>query len=353
MRKREAEMPAAQQRTARRPRKVEKSEITQKAIFDAAVKVVGAIGYDEASVARITDQAGIAQGTFYYHYESRQHLFDQLLPRLGEELIRRVRAARIGGRTFLEREERGFRAFFDYLIEVPEFHRVLTEAEVFSPTGFRSHIRNMIDGYARSLKRAVAAGEIVPLSDRELEVAADMLLAARHYMAMRFIQWGDDTRRLPDWAVRAYMRLVTRGLGTDETTPPPPCPPERAGAPAAASAEARRFELREATADRAIVRLAEMATGQGEAEPEEAIQALILAAARAALTGGAPAPAGPLSLSCLVLDPRAEAPLTARAEVETRLDGRLTVVTVKVSTDEARPVARASVTWHHGAAREA
>lgn len=346
-------MPAAGQRTARKPRKVEKSEITQQAIFDSAVKVVGAIGYDEASVARITERAGIAQGTFYYHYESRQHLFDQLLPRLGDELIRRVRTARIGGKTFLDREERGFRAFFDYLIEMPEFHRILSEAEVFSPTGYRNHIRNMIDGYVRSLKRAVAAGEIIPLNDRELEVAADLLLAARHYLAMRFVHWGERGHRLPDWVVRAYMRLITGGLGSS-TPLPAPCPPEHSPAPPPASVEARDFELYEAAAGRAVLRLPAASRGRDDALPEEAIQALVLAVARAAVTGGGatPAPDGPLSLSSLILDPRAAGPLTARAEVDTRIEGRLTVIAVEIITEEARPVARATVTWHHAAPRE-
>ncbi|WP_299104437.1 helix-turn-helix domain-containing protein [uncultured Bradyrhizobium sp.] len=32
---------------------------------------LGRYGYAEASVARITDEAGVAQGTFYNHFENR------------------------------------------------------------------------------------------------------------------------------------------------------------------------------------------------------------------------------------------------------------------------------------------
>ena len=54
--------------------RVERNAWTKQKIFDAATKVVGEYGYAEASVARITEQAGVAQGTFYNHFENRQEL---------------------------------------------------------------------------------------------------------------------------------------------------------------------------------------------------------------------------------------------------------------------------------------
>lgn len=44
--------------------RVERNAWTKQKIFEAATKVVGRYGYAEASVARITEQAGVAQGTF-------------------------------------------------------------------------------------------------------------------------------------------------------------------------------------------------------------------------------------------------------------------------------------------------
>ena len=42
--------------------RVERNAWTQRKIFDAATKIVGKFGYAEASVARITEAAGVAQG---------------------------------------------------------------------------------------------------------------------------------------------------------------------------------------------------------------------------------------------------------------------------------------------------
>ena len=71
--------------------RVERNAWTKQKIFDAATKIVGKYGYAEASVARITEAAGVAQGTFYNHFENRQELLDQLLPKIGMVMVRFIR----------------------------------------------------------------------------------------------------------------------------------------------------------------------------------------------------------------------------------------------------------------------
>ena len=61
-------------------------------------------GYHEASIVKITEAAGVGQGTFYLYFDSKQAIFDELV----DDLNRRVRhamteAARAAG-TRLEAE---------------------------------------------------------------------------------------------------------------------------------------------------------------------------------------------------------------------------------------------------------
>src|SRR6187401_2739448 len=108
--------------------RVERNAWTKRKIFDAATKIVGKYGYAEASVARITEEAGVAQGTFYNHFENRQELLDQLLPKIGIDMVRFIRALTGTAQTAQQEVER-FSAFFDFIREVPEFLRILNEAE--------------------------------------------------------------------------------------------------------------------------------------------------------------------------------------------------------------------------------
>lgn len=199
---------------ARTPKltRAERSEFTRRALFDAAVAVVGEVGYANAMIAEITARSRIAHGTFYNYFESRQDLFDALLPELGGEML-----AFIGNETracedALEREERGFRAFFAYLKKRPEFYRILYEAEVFAPEAFKRHTETVARGFVRALQRAVNEGQLEPRAASELEAIAFMLMGARYYLCMRFARGDSAKIVLPQWVTQTYMDLVTKSL---------------------------------------------------------------------------------------------------------------------------------------------
>jgi AcrR family transcriptional regulator len=204
-----------------RRRRADRAIETRRKLIDAAAEVVGAEGYANASVAKITARAEIAQGTFYNYFASQQDLFDQLLPELGTELLDFIRARIAKEEGSFAREETGFRAFFDFLAERPEFYRILNEAETFAPKAFHDHMRNMADGYIRALSRSHAKGELPGFERRELEVIIHMMLAARNYISYRYLFRDGRARRLPAWVDRAYMKLMTGGMQYGGTTDRP------------------------------------------------------------------------------------------------------------------------------------
>jgi AcrR family transcriptional regulator len=191
--------------------RVQRNAWTKRKIFDAATKIVGRHGYAETSVARITEEAGVAQGTFYNHFENRQELLDQLLPTIGMDMVRfireRTRAASAGSQ-----EMDRFRAFFDFIREVPEFLRILNEAEFFAPIGYQIHLDNISKAYVRILKRASHAGEIADLSDEEFEAIVHMFMGARGYLSRRYSYTDNDVTAVPDQVISAYEKLIMGGL---------------------------------------------------------------------------------------------------------------------------------------------
>jgi len=191
--------------------RIERNAWTKQKIFDAATKIVGKYGYAEASVARITEEAGVAQGTFYNHFENRQELLDQLLPKIGMDMVRFIRARTGTAQTAREEIER-FTAFFDFIREVPEFLRILNEAEFFAPIGYQKHFDNISTAYVRILKRARLAGTISDFSDEEFEAIVQMLMGARGYLSRRYSYSGGTVAAVPDHVISAYQKLITRGL---------------------------------------------------------------------------------------------------------------------------------------------
>ncbi|MGD9861886.1 MAG: TetR/AcrR family transcriptional regulator [Pseudodonghicola sp.] len=186
----------------------EKAQLTYGKLMLAAERIVGENGYAATTIAKVTEAAGVAHGTFYNYFEDRQGLFDVLLPYVGRQMTDKITADLAGAGTGLEREIARFRAYCDYLRENPGFYRVLYEAEVFAPKAHEEHIRRLTEGYVRALKRAMAAGHLRRMSDAELQATASILLGARAYVAMQHKASGD----IPDSAIDAYANLMRQGL---------------------------------------------------------------------------------------------------------------------------------------------
>jgi AcrR family transcriptional regulator len=111
--------------------RADKLAATRRKLNTAVTEIVGEEGYGDASIAKITARARIAQSTFCNYFESQQDLFDQLLPELGTQLLDRIRSRIADHPAGLKREEIGFRAFFEFLADTLEFYHILNEVKFF------------------------------------------------------------------------------------------------------------------------------------------------------------------------------------------------------------------------------
>ncbi len=159
-----------------------KGRETRRRILAAAETVFSSSGYSDASVARITDVAGVGQGTFYLYFDTKLELFEQLV----EDLNRRVRRAMSEASTAapdrIQAERAGFRAFFEFTADHPSLYRIVREAELVSPGALRLHYSRIVDGYIEGLRQAGDAGEI---GDIDPTVAAWALMGIGEMIGMR------------------------------------------------------------------------------------------------------------------------------------------------------------------------
>lgn len=175
-------------------------------------RTVGEFGFQGTTVARITAGAKVATGTFYIHFASVDEAFEELVDFVRADMIaftgQRVR----GASSFLEVEELGFRAFFDYLADNPWMLTVQSQAAVWVPQAYERYVDDIHRRYTRSLQRSKRHGEFGDYSLRDLEVIALILIGARKYIAQRFCLDGGAARPLPDELVRDYLHFVSHGL---------------------------------------------------------------------------------------------------------------------------------------------
>ncbi len=196
----------------------EKSEETRKALVEAAVKVIGKYGYEGASVARIVWRAKVGNGTFYNYFKSRQHLFDLLLPEMGERLLEYFRIHMNPNVRGWQREEERLRVYFEFLVENPWFHRLVNEAETLAPKAYRSYFASITSAYARALRRSIKNGEITSVVDEDLEPLTYMLISIRAYLAQHYA-YSNGVVRVPDKQIfKTYIKLVRYGLFDNSKT---------------------------------------------------------------------------------------------------------------------------------------
>ncbi len=192
--------------------RLEKSERVRDTLLWAAAEVVGEVGYAAASITRITQKAGVAQGTFYNYFETRQDILDTLLPDLGEKMQQHIRKSALGAGSFAELERRGFLGFFDFLQQEPHFFRILNEAESFAPESHKKHFDILVKQYTKFLQHSHRQGEFPAYKVEELEVIVYMLMAARSYLALKYMYGGGKNKTLPKGVADTYMKFIRYGL---------------------------------------------------------------------------------------------------------------------------------------------
>lgn len=147
---------------------------TRERLLDAARQVIEAHGYGGASVLAVADRAGVAVGTLYRHFSSKEELLVEFFRAACDRELAAVELAARGsvgegaGRianmlaTFAERAMRRPRLAWALLAEPVD---PLVEAERLI---YRERFRSLV---AEELRRAIDAGEL-PAQDTELTAAA-------------------------------------------------------------------------------------------------------------------------------------------------------------------------------------
>ncbi|HEU4806951.1 MAG TPA: TetR/AcrR family transcriptional regulator [Homoserinimonas sp.] len=197
---------------------------TRAKILEAAEKVFAKVGYTDASIVKITEEASVGQGTFYLYFESKLQVFEELIEDLNRRVRRSMSEAAARGTTRIEAERLGFHGFFEFTAAHPALYRIIREAESVSPRSLRLHYTRIVEGYIEALDKAKAAGQI---SDIDPAVVAWMLMGIGEMIGMRWVLWGDGspeglasdpsasgTSQVPTAVFDEMMRFIQRGLGS-------------------------------------------------------------------------------------------------------------------------------------------
>ena len=69
---------------------VKEAEERKNEILDVAERLFGTKGFDNTSTNDILNEIGIARGTLYYHFKSKEDILDAMIERMSRQLIKKA-----------------------------------------------------------------------------------------------------------------------------------------------------------------------------------------------------------------------------------------------------------------------
>jgi AcrR family transcriptional regulator len=187
--------------------KTQRGERTRQKILDAAEREIGARGFSDASIATITAEAAVAQGTFYLYFRSKEEVLRELVLRMGRRLRHHLTRAVMDAPDRMEAERLGIRAFLQFVRDNPNLYRVVAESQFVDPAVHRAYYEEFAAGYSEGLRTAEARGEIAP---GNAEVRAWALMGVTDMVGRRFALY--DPNGALDAAAEAAYDFVAHGM---------------------------------------------------------------------------------------------------------------------------------------------
>lgn len=164
-------------------------------LIASGMRLIGRRAYHEIGVADIARETGLAVGTFYTYFESKEAFFSQIVEQIGRRTRRYLSRQAAAHHTRLEQEAYGVWHFLSYFNQHPEYYAIVREAEFVAKPWVRRYYDAFEEGYMESL----------PIEDPDARrTAANFLMGLSHYVGIEVLL----THRITD--VPAFITELTQ-----------------------------------------------------------------------------------------------------------------------------------------------
>ena len=184
-----------------------KGEMTKKKLLDTAEEIFGTKGYFQASIVDITQQADVAQGTFYKYFTSKYEIFEVLVKQLSSDFRKEIRLKVDLAKSEREAQILGFKAFFEWVKNHRHLYSIVQQAILVNEDLYRWYYERLAEGYIKGLQRAMEHGEFKDLNP---ETVAYCLMGMTQFIGMRWVYWGE--KEVPEQVFHDAIELIFNGL---------------------------------------------------------------------------------------------------------------------------------------------
>jgi AcrR family transcriptional regulator len=184
-------------------------------ILAAARSLLEQRGPEAMTMEEIAAAAGVAKGTVYLYFQSKDHLLQALITRVGENLMQDLEASLVAPGTPPEKLIRIISVLLEYLnrerLLFPIYARELLQGEGESREGFRGRLQELEEQFVvlvtRLFAEGIAAGQFIPANPRLLTFLIRGLIRATGYYQKAEGQTDAAKEALP-----VILTLISSGL---------------------------------------------------------------------------------------------------------------------------------------------
>jgi len=169
--------------------KTARGKKTRDKLLQAAEIEFGDKGFHAAAISGITHRAGVALGTFYTYYQSKEEIFHDLVTYMSHRTRRWIAERVAGAPDRMAAERLGIEAYIEFARRHKGIYRIITEAEFVANDAYREHYDSFADAYRDNLKKAGENGDIRQ-GDYETWTWAIMGIAV--FLGMKYTEWDNN-----------------------------------------------------------------------------------------------------------------------------------------------------------------
>ncbi len=187
--------------------RTERGRKTLRKLLDAAALEFGEKGYHETSIVSITARAGVALGSFYTYFPSKDAIFRGLVSDMSAQVGKHAAAAMEDAPDALSRERMALQGFLEFASEHKEIYRIIDESEFVDPGSYKTHYTTTAERILARLRAGAESGE---LRADVSELHAWALMGMNVFLGLRYGVWNDDMDARD--VAKAANDLLARGL---------------------------------------------------------------------------------------------------------------------------------------------
>jgi AcrR family transcriptional regulator len=169
--------------------KTARGKRTREKLLHAAEIEFGEKGFHEAAVSGITYRAGVALGTFYTYFESKEEIFQALVSFMSSRTRSWIAERVADAPDRMTAERKGLEAYIEFARQHKGIYRIISEAEWVANDAYREHYTGFATAYQENLRKAGERGDI---REGDYETWSWAIMGMAVTLGIRYAEWDES-----------------------------------------------------------------------------------------------------------------------------------------------------------------